>query len=77
MVAGGWIVMAVLVDVLCKLWLCVSNKQTNKHCCLGVYMWPLSECQMNRIELVQHQGRSYGLGEVGNDMGDWCDGAND
>ena len=64
-------------DALCKLWLCMSNKQTNKCRCLGVYMWLLSEHQVYRIMLVQHQGGSYGSGEVGNGMGDWYDEAND
>ena len=65
------------IDALCKLWLCTSNKQTNKHCCSGVYMWPLSECQVYRIALVQHQGGNYGSGEVGNGTGNWYDGADD
>ena len=40
-------------------------------------MWPLSECQVYGIVLVQHQGGSYGSGKIGNGMGDWYDGAND
>ena len=40
-------------------------------------MWPLSECQVYGIALVQHQGRSYSSGEVGNGIEDWYDGAND
>ena len=45
----------------------LHKQQTNKQ--TGVYMWPLSECQVYRIALVQHQGESYGSGEVGNEMG--------
>ena len=40
-------------------------------------MWPLSECQVYGIALVQHQGGSYGSGDVGNGMGDWYDKTND
>ena len=47
----------------------LRKQQTNKHGCLGVYMWPLSDHQVYRIVLVQHQGGSYGSGEVGNGTG--------